>query len=49
MRHVVLAAILLVSACVSTVGYPSSFAYKDVTVRWLGHSGFEITGSKKFT
>ncbi len=41
---IAVASILVVSACITA---QDSFSYKDVTVKWLGHSGFEITGAKK--
>ncbi len=41
-----IAAMFLVSACVTTQA-PDRFSYKGITVKWLGHAGFEILGSKK--
>ncbi len=43
--------VVFISACVSPPliqpEKDSSFTYKNVTVKWLGHAGFEITGTKK--
>lgn len=45
MRMYLLLAIIFSAACVSPPA--GSLDYKDVTVKWLGHSGFEISGTKK--
>lgn len=46
MKHtILLILILLASACVTTG--TSKFAYNGVTIKWLGHAGFEIIGQKK--
>lgn len=47
MRFLFLIAILSVGACVSAPATTNKFTYKDITVKWLGHAGFEITGTKK--
>ena len=50
MKYLMLLAVIFISACVSVPQPPSdtsSFRYNGVTIKWLGHAGFEITGSKK--
>lgn len=42
MRYLFLALLVIISGCVSQ----SSFEYGNVTVEWLGHSSFKITGTK---
>ncbi|MBI2075779.1 MAG: MBL fold metallo-hydrolase [Candidatus Aenigmarchaeota archaeon] len=43
--------VVFVSACVSPPTQPtktdSSFTYKNVAIKWLGHAGFEISGPEK--
>jgi L-ascorbate metabolism protein UlaG (beta-lactamase superfamily) len=46
MKNIFLAAIILISGCVSSgLNAPSDFSFKGVNITWLGHASFEIKGS----
>ena len=44
LRYLFLALLVVISGCVSQT--QSSFEYSNVTIEWLGHSSFKITGTK---
>lgn len=49
-KPIFLVMLVFISACVSMPvdsSLQSSFTYKNVDIKWLGHAGFEISGTKK--